>query len=216
MKKLMFDNLKRVKLAKGGGFSVVGSKKFVKSAAPPCMIIRSQVVSSFGNSAQMASSGFHKTQKRSFTERERAEQVNVILTPGRPTTAAVKVGEGAEGWPATWGRPMTACVAKGSSLKKCRQYVPTAYIKPFSARPRPISAAVSSRISLDKECLERIDPEKVKTKYLRYLKELETEAKNFIIEEDNGQKLNSEEPTEQKRCNSRVDKKRVKMLKVSI
>jgi hypothetical protein len=199
IKKVYSKNLKSIKLAKGGGFTLSGAnfytpkknKKSNKSELPSCMIIKSQLaytLSTFSSNrvktAQATSPDFNRMQKGGkflFTEGERVRQLNVLTSSVRPTTA-VEVQEKPQNWLSmSQDRPMSAYILTGSFLKK---YVPTAYIKPFTVRQKPISAAVNYKLSSEKDCLDKVNPEKAKTKYQRYLRKLEMEAKQFIIEED--------------------------------
>lgn len=230
IKKSCSKNLKSIKSAKGGGFTVTGTKfniraytttrKYNKNALPSCMIIKSQksLFSSIlhKNRVQTAyatTTDFNQPQKFSFGESEGIQQVNVLTSSVRPTTAAVRVEEKKEWLTQSQDRPMSAYILTDGFLKG---YVPTAYIKPFTVRHRPISAAVSSKISSEKDCLSKVNPEKVKTKYQRYLKELEMEAKQFIIEEDNyqGSKKLSDNEVPENAYNTRYTKVRTLLINI--
>jgi len=205
LKKVCSKNFKSIKLAKGGGFTLLATnlytlktnKKYNESILPSCMIIKPQLaytLCSFPNNsvkaAQVTSPAFNGMQKEGkFSFTEGMKQINVLTSSVRPITA-IKVQEKPQNWLSqSQDRPMSAYIVTDSFLKS---YMPTTYIKPFAMRQRPISAAVNYKLSSEKNYLDKVNPEKVKTKYQRYLKELEMEAKQFIIEEDNGRWLDIE------------------------
>ncbi len=84
-------------------------------------------------------------------------------------------------------RPMSAQVPSRRpylqrTMNTTANYVATSYMRPFGAHRRPISAAVNVSASRDRTL--EINPERTREKYLKYLKELESGAKQFVIEED--------------------------------
>ncbi len=91
-------------------------------------------------------------------------------------------------------RPMSARVAAPSRTSYLQrtatstmiQYVPTSCMRPFSAHKRPISAAVSTTAGARSgaRTLQQIDPGRNRAQYLKYLRQLEVGARQFVIEED--------------------------------
>jgi len=184
IKKINSKNLKRIRPGKGGGFSITSDKVSTKRS------IKSSLLST------------PKFPYTSFINKE--GNLNFIR---RPTTAAIITKERVK----SEERPISACVIIGDNVNK---YVPTIYPKPFAGRQRPISAAVSNRVPLEKDCLGRIDPAKAKTKYLKCLKELEAEAKQFVLEEDYCLGINESKERQSKyRC---INKERTSSFKISI
>jgi len=137
------------------------------------------------------------------------QQINVITDPTiynnsmpvpqiRPNTAITKKIPRNMPLVVLQERPMTAQVNSSASKAKTNaqinimmarpstSYVPTSYMRPYGSHKRPISAAINLSVNNRKEKTTRIDPMRTKAKYLKYLKELEKEAKEFVIEEDAG------------------------------
>ena len=209
-KKFRVKSMKFDKSTKGGGFTIPGKfsqfttrfldgfKRCKDKSLPSCMIIKSQLPytipnspNNFGTVQNNLINGMYKTMGRTKSSssdenlvRRSIRQVNLLTDSLRPTTAAEKVEKFEFQGKIPQERPMTAYISIDKLPKENTRYIATTYIKPYSARNRPISAAINYQANAERNTLQNINPEKIRTKYIRYLKELEAEAKNFIIAEN--------------------------------
>ena len=230
VKRYKVKNLKQIKATKGGGFTVMttsgfntmrphtGSNRYKDNGIPSCMIIKSQQMNpnvhySSTSLHQQNSKGMYMTTStmrsplvKEDSSPKNIQQINVVtnsVTQARPTTAAADLAQSEFLLKSKEDRPMSAYIITGKFLQKKLKYMPTEYIKPFTARQRPISASVNYKVFCAKNYLSKIQPEKVKLKYLKYLKDLESGANNFAIQDDN----------EQIKNNSLTNEKEAKMIR---
>ena len=189
--------LKSAKSIRGGGFAIVGRASKLtprlamkaKNSADQNAISSLMIVN-----ANRQFPKLHNTvssTKSFFTEedpRRIGHQINLVTDPrytDRPVTAATKTRpKEPQPAPRRQERPMSAYVS-GNFMKKMTSYVPTNYMRPFTNHKRPISAAVNVQVGQGRGTVQVINPEITKKKYMKYLRDLEYEAQQFIIEEDN-------------------------------
>ena len=104
-----------------------------------------------------------------------------IRPEDRPNTAGVRTSLAAQMQRSPLTRPMTA--GGFWMTRKEGAYLVNNRMRCNDKRKRPISAAVNTVINSGKGRAFKVNPKKTKRKYERYLKELEREAKRFVLEE---------------------------------
>lgn len=92
-------------------------------------------------------------------------------------------------------RPMTAVVSMRGTA---RSYVVNNQMRCSEGRRRPISAAVNSVVLQGRERTQQINPGKTRRVYMHYIKELEKEASQFIIEEGRAKQQQQHQPKRKK------------------
>jgi hypothetical protein len=204
--------MKSAKLIKGGGFAIIGraskltprtSLKEGQFISPcnGCTLIESQPskkrlitsLTNLYNTVNSTKSILSEEDKRPI------QQINLItdLQYDRPTTAITSTRQ-----PPLSSRPMSAYIGS-NAIKRIPMVVPITYMRPLAAHRRPISAAVNVQVSQAKGLTRMVNPKVAKKKYMKYLRELEIGAQQFIIEEDTGSKM---EPLTERKGNVRTVK----------
>jgi hypothetical protein len=140
---------------------------------------------------------FHFQYRTATHEGRPLQQLNILTTPQnadarpsdpfssvRPQTAKPMLKSMAERLMdprQTQGRPITA---QTPAAKSVTHYIATSYMRPYGGHKRPISAAINALAGHTKEKTQHINPERTKERYMKYLGELEKEAKQFVIEDE--------------------------------
>jgi len=185
--------MKSAKVIKDGDFVVIGR---ASKLTPRTGLKEKQSISPY-NGHTLIESQFNKrlstnlyntvnSTKSIFSEEDKRpiQQINLVIAPqcDRPITAITSTKPYQ---PPLSFRPMSAYVGS-NAIKNLPMSVPTTYMKPFIAHRRPISAAVNAQVSQAKEAKKIVNPRVAKKRYMKYLRELEFGAQQFIIEEDAG------------------------------
>ena len=174
-KKTSFKSVpKSAKTVRGGGFSVIKryyKPMMVKSSRDlaKCVLINSRANKMLINNTENSTNSFSSDKKI-------MQMLNIITDSHhtvRPVTA-ITTTRPKQSPPVSQTRPMSARVRR-SHFNKNNNKITTWNPKNYK---RPISAAISTKL---RKKSNRENPKRIKTKYLKYLKDLEVNANKFCI-----------------------------------
>jgi len=144
-------------------------------------------VSSISSSQLVSPRSASQDSEAMFRFKANTDRAHTSQKERRPNTARIPNQFNSVQMQNMQNRPMTA---NGFFMPKRKNnnigvYVVNNRMRCNEDRKRPISAAINSAANSRRERASRINPQKTRRIYEKYLKELEKEAKRFVLEENN-------------------------------